>query len=75
MKIERIDSYIIPTDKIKLALKALYQKNKFILFSYLARGASGIVFAARNVVENRDSVIKLGLGTDKIGIMREVAVM
>lgn len=60
---------------IKLAIKALYEKNKFSLFSYLGRGASGIVFAVKNVIEKRESVVKICLGVDKTGILREIAVM
>lgn len=60
---------------IKLAIKALYAKNKYSLFSYLGRGASGIVFAVKNMKEKRESVIKLCLGGDKVGILREISVM
>lgn len=55
---------------IKFAIKALYNKNKFSLFSYLGRGTSGIVFAVKNITEKRESVIKICLGADKVEILR-----
>lgn len=39
----------IPPENICLAIKSLYEKKQFSLFSLLGRGASGIVFAVRNL--------------------------
>lgn len=66
LKIDEIEetNFISPT-MIKMAIKVLYDKNKFSLFSYLGRGASGIVFSVKNIVNNRESVIKLSLGNDR----------
>lgn len=44
------ESNFISSEKIQLALKALYSSKKFTLFSYLGRRASGeMMFSAQNM--------------------------